>query len=224
MFLITSPLIFPLSIFSFALIFSLSFPNGFSFHLLRLVFFGHVSWPDFLRAVRARARLCLCERETFLPVGVWKEKTFCNQKQGNEWGKPCEVLHVRLPVKQASSLIWHLYRGNALFICPFFIFPSSFWKCRNTSWMCMEKWETYGFCGQTHCPPHRTRNTNVGFTQIVTQIQHTHTHTHRYNLCVCIIDHYQHLGHSCRLMHAVRMLKDYTVLIMQQCTHAAAAL
>lgn len=40
-------------------------PNGFSFHLLLLVSFGHVSRPDFLRAVcaRPRARLPLCERE-----------------------------------------------------------------------------------------------------------------------------------------------------------------
>lgn len=97
--------------------------------------------------VRVHA-LCLWERETFLPVGERKGPSVTKNKVMSEvtpvrssvLGSLCWLL-----VKQASSLIWHLYRGYALFICPFFIFlSSSSLKCRNTSWMCMEKWETYG--------------------------------------------------------------------------------
>lgn len=101
---------------------------------------------------------------------VTKNKVMSEVSPGRSsvFGSLCWLL-----VKQASSLIWHLDRGYTLFVCPFFIFVSSFLKFRNTSWMCMEKWETYGLCGQTHCPPESTQM--LLFTQILTHIFSTDT-------------------------------------------------
>lgn len=158
LFLIKSRLIFPFPSFPLASTF-------FSFPRMVLVFISFVLCPLVMsagqifcvRSARAHVDACLFAGAKTRGVferkrpGVTKNKvmTEVTPVRSSVFGSLCWLL-----VKQASSLIRHLYRGYALFIPPFFIFLSSLLKCRNTSWMCMEQWETYGLCGETRCPPH----------------------------------------------------------------------
>lgn len=137
LFLIKSPLIFPFP----------SFPLASTFFPLPgtvLVFISFVSCP---LVVSAGQIFCVrsARARTWTPVylrarnpwvferkrpGVTKNKvmTEVTPVRSSVFGSLCWLL-----VKQASSLIRHLYRGYALFIPPFFIFLSSLLKCRNTS-------------------------------------------------------------------------------------------